>query len=1051
MAHIQMEHTISEALKNAIDRQYAIKGRDVLEMLERYRDDTVFFYLFSDGTYSADSFVSESEGKTLVGLTKSAVIYHLYPHLNPHPRKEEVEFHALTTWLATVDEFLFLHRDETVYNTHVWDYLQREYLFGVNKADKKSRVIESIEAAITLTEILLEFSSYGVKQEVSADKKKEEPEPTPQEDGSSPLTQTAGAAFSAPSTQEVDADAAEETPPKEKEKIETKPTDQQISLEKLVVQDRAFRDEVTRIRHAILYAVAAQAGINPDKNPKGFQALELQISRHITPTILYELQRLDSARLSAFLTSTGGEGSSRMNLYISTLISLQHNPSFQAALEQHLISNRLIKKGESLENLRAFSEKHGITPDNLALAADAQYWNAIEQTGIQKEEHLSSLREASHIKDISSQSFENFLRESLRKEGLTYSQIDKLLLSLQAKSLLRQDTTNLTSKDLEDFAQAVLNEFRTEPQTQERIRRAFHNDNVSFAILVTQYMDALAYEAYLASDNPAALYADPLSLKSSSVHPLLQKLLEDMSDVDEQGQHIHGHKVMSHSLFSPKTALANQLAILKQQHKDGKITDGELHRQSAFIQKALDQKNEAQQTARRINAKRGFFQYLASQIWSEGEIQDFIHGNADAWSNETVFFEYIMRGFGTDEFDLLFTAPSYILEIPEFGGEGQHQQFLGNSDRSADIERGKQAIGVLLTLFAGPEAGKAWDIAFDTAMAIKSWIAGIPIIGGYLDSVIEQNLKGIEYFGKFVNFLIGLGILSLLAGVASLIASLVQIFKLFQSLQGVFSFFSHAFSSALSGIKLLAKGVGQQVIHGLRAGSAVLSNGIQSLSTLASTSISGTAIAWTAMGALTIGGVADILNLGPFVTNRDAVTNIISGANSVNVEGLDGVAHKGCWPTTGVITQLADPGHATWDLSGNAIDIGTAATGPTPVYSPFGGYAYFVPMTSSPLAYVLYGNHIVLTTDDGIVFIFGHLSAFNGSLNPGNISQKVRVNPGSHLGLTGNTGFSFGVHLHYERQNPKAKGHIYTNLPIFPTLPKVNDPVQSECAGGGTP
>ncbi len=54
-----------------------------------------------------------------------------------------------------------------------------------------------------------------------------------------------------------------------------------------------------------------------------------------------------------------------------------------------------------------------------------------------------------------------------------------------------------------------------------------------------------------------------------------------------------------------------------------------------------------------------------------------------------------------------------------------------------------------------------------------------------------------------------------------------------------------------------------------------------------------------------------------------------------------------------------------------------------------------------------YGNHVVVTHDDGVITLYAHLSR---SL----VSKGDKVNKGEEIALSGNTGRSTGPHLHFE-------------------------------------
>ena len=56
-----------------------------------------------------------------------------------------------------------------------------------------------------------------------------------------------------------------------------------------------------------------------------------------------------------------------------------------------------------------------------------------------------------------------------------------------------------------------------------------------------------------------------------------------------------------------------------------------------------------------------------------------------------------------------------------------------------------------------------------------------------------------------------------------------------------------------------------------------------------------------------------------------------------------------------------------------------------------------------------YGNAVMVTHDNGMETLYGHLSAFISGVDVG-----TRVNSGAVIGLVGSTGHSTGPHLHYE-------------------------------------
>ena len=64
-----------------------------------------------------------------------------------------------------------------------------------------------------------------------------------------------------------------------------------------------------------------------------------------------------------------------------------------------------------------------------------------------------------------------------------------------------------------------------------------------------------------------------------------------------------------------------------------------------------------------------------------------------------------------------------------------------------------------------------------------------------------------------------------------------------------------------------------------------------------------------------------------------------------------------------------------------------------------------------------YGNFVEYETPDGYKFINAHMKA--GSI-PSNISTGTKLSPGDYIGKEGDTGHSYGSHLHFEVRHPKA-------------------------------
>ncbi len=122
---------------------------------------------------------------------------------------------------------------------------------------------------------------------------------------------------------------------------------------------------------------------------------------------------------------------------------------------------------------------------------------------------------------------------------------------------------------------------------------------------------------------------------------------------------------------------------------------------------------------------------------------------------------------------------------------------------------------------------------------------------------------------------------------------------------------------------------------------------------------------------------------------------------------------SGGWPTSGILTQgpkgaldhagiLSSTGHPAVDIAD--------PQGP-PVNSPFKGVVTSIHnCIDSGDCFVHYGNSVEITTNSesgSFSVLYGHLSNYNVSLNQ-------EINAGEKIGTMGTTGYSTGIHLHWE-------------------------------------
>ncbi len=137
----------------------------------------------------------------------------------------------------------------------------------------------------------------------------------------------------------------------------------------------------------------------------------------------------------------------------------------------------------------------------------------------------------------------------------------------------------------------------------------------------------------------------------------------------------------------------------------------------------------------------------------------------------------------------------------------------------------------------------------------------------------------------------------------------------------------------------------------------------------------------------------------------------------------------GCWPVSGIITQLplGTFSHDYIDDDGirrraDAYDI-TVNWGEvtTPVYTPFSGVVRVPPFQADG-----FGHYVVIDTDisgtgQGESFAFAHLK----ERSP--LVSGEHVEAGAVVGMMGNTGWSKGTHLHYEIRNDDG---LFNSWPI---------------------
>ncbi|WP_234734380.1 M23 family metallopeptidase [Tellurirhabdus bombi] len=127
-------------------------------------------------------------------------------------------------------------------------------------------------------------------------------------------------------------------------------------------------------------------------------------------------------------------------------------------------------------------------------------------------------------------------------------------------------------------------------------------------------------------------------------------------------------------------------------------------------------------------------------------------------------------------------------------------------------------------------------------------------------------------------------------------------------------------------------------------------------------------------------------------------------------------------PTTdGKVTSIFGPRWGRWH-KGMDLDLETG----DPVYAAFDGIIRIVGWDGSG-----YGRFILVRHYNGLETLYGHLSKAL-------VESGQLIKAGDQIGLGGNTGRSFGSHLHYETRyegNPFSPTHMYN----FPTNSLISD------------
>jgi len=135
-------------------------------------------------------------------------------------------------------------------------------------------------------------------------------------------------------------------------------------------------------------------------------------------------------------------------------------------------------------------------------------------------------------------------------------------------------------------------------------------------------------------------------------------------------------------------------------------------------------------------------------------------------------------------------------------------------------------------------------------------------------------------------------------------------------------------------------------------------------------------------------------------------SGLLYAQNTVKTKVGEPKGAEGGWPTTGIITQGPLGAYDHGPLHLNALDISNLSS--PPIYSTFDGTVTEVHDCSAAGDCSLhYGNSVRIQNDTGGISLYGHLAVVE-------VASGQRVQKGERLGIMGTTGFSTGIHLHFE-------------------------------------
>jgi hypothetical protein len=704
----------------------------------------------------------------------------------------------------------------------------------------------------------------------------------------------------------------EKKPTEEEEKEKRQQAQQNLpdELRALLQSDRSFRQEVSRIQSALLHSMAARYGISE----ANFEAFSQALASQITPTILLSLNKLSSDELSSVLVS-GSTSNNRINLYIKTLVSLQHNPVFQAQLQNVLKSNKFAL-GATLAQMQDADQKNGITPTNLANEAAQVYDSELEKEfqkalaqnpGLDKTAFLQSVQQelgqAAQGKTQTLESFEGLMRSLLRKQHIPESQIEQLFTRLQAYTLLRKGVGKITERDLAEMADLFLQSFGNTPDGKalaERLRKAFYESDSLLGLSLSKYMDILAKDIYEKTGNAAILFADPEYSHRPSGPAAVRAVEAHLGEEREGNTEYKGQKSFTYTRTNPSVlgyALFGKNKKLQEKEQQLlKESGSEAEKQLTYLDKAKKKRAEFQNNIVQFRGGSKNLQlYIMSQIFGFTiyDIRTYVHSSEELNAGGQTFWAYLNAYDPSEEDFAYFDAPSYIQDP---SGAQKDGGFMGISSANegflSDRNVGKMAIAALVGVVATPAATAEFQQIIDKAEKLDEILRQIPIIGEIASDALWKNF---ELLGKILKTGALLLLLQILGSIAAAIGVIAAAIHFAQNAAGYLGSMVRALQDGFNWLKRATGEAATALTGAAQEAAGGVSVAHTSLVTLANSPITANAVAVGTASLITVVTLWNLSTFGPFLTYRP----LFSSGGELNYDIREGF--EGCWPVSGII------------------------------------------------------------------------------------------------------------------------------------------------------